>query len=192
MHTRRFFIGIALATMVFLNLEADSVDAQTPKSEARPWRALLAERIPAYGHRNWIVIADSAYPSQTRAGIETVVTDASQLEVIKTVLTALDGVKNVRPIIHLDEELAHVPDADAPGASNFRKELDKLLTGRGATASPHEKIIDKLDEAGQKFKVLVLKTDFAVPYTSVFIELGCGYWSAEAEQRLREAMKAKK
>ena len=29
-----------------------------------------------------------------------------------------------------------------------------------------------------------------IPYTSIFFELDCGYWSAEAEQRLREAIAA--
>jgi hypothetical protein len=27
-----------------------------------------------------------------------------------------------------------------------------------------------------------------VPYTTVFFELDCGYWPAEAEKRLRQAM----
>jgi hypothetical protein len=27
-----------------------------------------------------------------------------------------------------------------------------------------------------------------LPYTSVFLQLDCGYWSADAERRLREAM----
>jgi hypothetical protein len=27
-----------------------------------------------------------------------------------------------------------------------------------------------------------------IPYTSVFFELDCGYWNAEAEERLREAI----
>jgi hypothetical protein len=27
-----------------------------------------------------------------------------------------------------------------------------------------------------------------MPYTSVFVELDCGYWSDAAEQRLRKAM----
>jgi hypothetical protein len=55
---------------------------------------------------------------------------------------------------------------------------------------PHEQIIDKLDSAGAKFNVLVLKTNLVLPYTSVFFELDCGYWGAEQEQRLRDAMKA--
>jgi hypothetical protein len=37
---------------------------------------------------------------------------------------------------------------------------------------------------------LIVKTDMTIPYTSVFFELDCGYWNAEAEQRLRQAMLA--
>jgi hypothetical protein len=28
----------------------------------------------------------------------------------------------------------------------------------------------------------------AIPYTSVFLQLDCKYWSAESEQKLRQAM----
>jgi len=32
----------------------------------------------------------------------------------------------------------------------------------------HEQIISRLDEAGQTFRVLIIKTDMTLPYTSVF------------------------
>ena len=57
-----------------------------------------------------------------------------------------------------------------------------------ATRLPHEQIIHKLDQAAEMFRVLILKTDGTIPYTSVFFELDCGYWNADAEQRLRQAM----
>ncbi len=41
---------------------------------------------------------------------------------------------------------------------------------------------------GKTFHILVLKTRMTIPYTSVFIRLECGYWSADAEKRLRAAM----
>ena len=47
-----------------------------------------------------------------------------------------------------------------------------------------------LDAAGRAFRVLLLKTTLALPYTSVFVELDCGYWSAEAEAALRAAIAA--
>ena len=36
------------------------------------WEQLLEERLPLFGHRNWIVVADAAYPAQCRPGIETI------------------------------------------------------------------------------------------------------------------------
>ena len=53
---------------------------------------------------------------------------------------------------------------------------------------PHEQIIAKLDQSAQVFRVLIIKTEMTIPYTSVFFELDCGYWNADAEQRLREAI----
>ena len=152
------------------------------------WRAKLDAAVPLYGHRNWIVIADSAYPLQTREGIETVVTNASQFEVLRAVLAKLDESKHVTPIIWTDEELKFVPDADAVGASAFRDHLAQLMHNRRLRAMPHEQIISELDKAGQTFKVLILKTTMTIPYTSVFLQLDCAYWSPEAEQRLRAAM----
>src|ERR1700733_11277413 len=40
------------------------------------WKTVLVDRLPLYGHRNWIVIADSAYPAQTASGIETIYSNA--------------------------------------------------------------------------------------------------------------------
>jgi hypothetical protein len=36
----------------------------------------------------------------------------------------------------------------------------------------------------------VLKTDLTIPYTSVFIQLNCKYWSNDAEKRMRQKMNA--
>ena len=133
-------------------------------------------------------MVDSAYPAQARASIETVATGAEQLDVARAALEAVDAASHVRPIIYLDAELEHVAEADAPGIDAYRTELKQLLAGRRVQSMPHEDIIAKLDEAGKTFRVLILKTDLALPYTSVFVQLDCGYWSAEAEEKLRKAM----
>jgi hypothetical protein len=54
---------------------------------------------------------------------------------------------------------------------------------------PHEEILGMIGESGKSYKVLVLKTTMAMPYTSVFLQLDCKYLSTEQEQRLRQAMK---
>ena len=157
-------------------------------SMSQNWRQVVAERLPLYGHRNWVVIADSAYPAQSRAGIETVVSGADQMDVLKQVLSALASSRHVRPIVYTDRELSFVPEQDAPGIGSYRQQLSALLKGRAVQFLPHEEIISKLDQAGQTFRVLIIKTNLTIPYTSVFLQLDCAYWNAEAEQKLRAAM----
>ena len=152
------------------------------------WRQRLAAELPVLGHRNWIVIADAAYPAQSGQGIETIYTGNSQLEVVKTVLAALDGTRHVKPVVYVDAELSRVPDALAPGVEKYRSDLKQLLGARAAQAVPHLELIQKLDGAGKTFRVLILKTDLVLPYTSVFLELDCGYWGTEQEKKLREAI----
>ena len=148
------------------------------------------------GHRNWIAVVDSAYPLQTSGGIETVETGADQLDVVQTVLDSIGKSRHVRPVIFTDAELKAVPESDAAGVTAYRESLSKLLSevqgGKmEAQAMPHEDIIAKLDEAGKTFHILVLKSTMTIPYTSVFIQLDCGYWTGEQEKRLRERMRAK-
>ena len=158
-------------------------------SETEPaWRQTLEHRLPLLGHRNWIVIADSAYPLQSREGIETIATEADHFTVLRTVLAMLRQSKHVRPIVYLDAELPFVADDDAPGIAAYRHELDKILKNQPPKSLSHEKVIAKLDQSARTFHVLILKTNMALPYTSVFIELDCGYWSSEAEDRLRNYM----
>lgn len=157
---------------------------------AGDWQQTLHRELPLLGHRNWIVIADSAYPWQTAPGVQTIETGKGQLEVTRIVLEALSHTRHVRPVIMTDSELPYVAEKDAPGIGAYRESLGKLLGSRNVKSLPHEEIIRKLDEAGKTFHVLLLKTDHTQPYTSVFLQLECGYWSAEAEKNLRAAMSA--
>lgn len=153
------------------------------------WQQTLEDILPLYGHRNWIVIADSAYPAQARAGIETIASNAGQLEVAEKVLAALTASKHVKPIIYTDQELAFVPESDAPGITAYRQRLVDLLSSREVSVVPHEQIISRLDEAAQTFRVLIIKTEMTIPYTSVFMQLDCAYWNGNAEAALRKAMR---
>jgi len=149
----------------------------------------LAAALPRLGHRNWIVIADAAYPEQIGGGIETVSIGGDQLAAVAAVLKAVDAARHVDAVPLVDAELAAVSETDAPGVGDYRAKLDTLLEGRPVDKLPHEEIIRQLDEAGKLFRVLVIKTDMTVPYTSVFLRLECGYWSPEKEARLRESLK---
>ncbi len=153
-------------------------------------REELRSRIAMYGHRNWIVVADSAYPAQSGLGIETIKASGGLVAVLEQVLHQLKEVRHVTPIVWRDEELAFVPEADAPGVKRLREVLDLRLAGWPTHALKHEQIISKLDEAGKLYRVLIIKTDEVIPYSSVFLQLDCAYWGPEAETRMRRAMGA--
>ena len=155
----------------------------------RGWESVITDRLGALGHRNWIVVADSAYPKQVAAGVETLPTGEDHFLVLKTVLDAISCTEHVRPIVHIDAELQYLSEDDAPGIEAFREELAQQLTSQDVQSHSHEEIIGKLDEAGKRFHVLLLKTNLTLPYTTVFLQLDCGYWSDEAEQNLRRSIK---
>lgn len=164
--------------------------ASTSPAPRPAWRASLDERLPLFGHRNWIVVADSAYPWQASAGIETIDTAEEHFAVVRRVLEAIAGSRHVRPVVHIDAELPFVAEVHAPGITACRQALADALSGIETVSLPHEDIIGLLDEAGRAFRILLLKTTLALPYTSVFLRLDCGYWSAEAEEALRAAITA--
>lgn len=145
--------------------------------------------LPLLGHRNWILIVDSAYPLQISPGIETIETGEGLPEVASDVLKVVDRSIHVRPDVYMDAELPFIDGSDAPEVSRYRSTIRTVLGERKVTSLPHEQLLQKISEAGSTYKILVLKTNETIPYTSVFLRLDCKYWSDEAEARLREAMK---
>jgi hypothetical protein len=164
--------------------------ADAPRLTKPDWERQLHALLPVFGHRNWIVVADSAYPSQSKPGIETIVSGGGQLEVARKVLDAINATRHVRANVYLDQELKFVAEADSNGVSRYREQLGELLKDANRIDMLHEQIIAKLDQVSQVFRVLIIKTDLTIPYTSIFFELGCAYWPADAEDRMRKAMTA--
>lgn len=154
-----------------------------------PWQQKLEQELALLGHRNWILIVDSAYPLQVSPGVETIETGADQLHVTRDVLEALDHSIHVTPNVYLDAELPFVTDQAAPGVGVYRGHLKEILKDRPVKSLPHETLIKQINDAGQTFHILVLKTTMAIPYTSVFLQLDCKYWPPAAEQQLRQAMR---
>lgn len=187
----RKLLTVLVLCLTFLPVSGHAGGSARATQQPNNWRARLHQELPLLGHRNWIAVVDSAYPLQTSAGIETVETDADQLDVVKAVLDEVTKAKHVRSVVFTDAELQVVPESDAAGVTAYREAVAKLLGKADAQSLPHEEIIAKLDEAGKTFHILVLKTKLTIPYTSVFMRLDCGYWTAEQEKRLREKMSAK-
>jgi len=162
-----------------------SVALTVPTHAQDSWQTKVSQSMPLLGHRNWILIVDSAYPLQSSPGVETIETNASHFDVLRYVLGAINSSIHVRPLIYMDKELPFVSDDDAPGASAYRTQVAQMLADYTIESIPHERVIAQVDETSKQFHVLVLKTTMTIPYSSVFIRLDCKYWSADAERRMR-------
>jgi D-ribose pyranose/furanose isomerase RbsD len=167
---------------------ADTETAEN-QSAAPSWEDVFYDELPALGHRNWIVVADSAFPLQISPGMEVVVANEDHFVVLEQVLKAISESGHVRPKIYLDRELAYVPEALAPGMDACRKRIETMLAKYEVKPVLHEELISRMDQVAKTFKILMIKTNLALPYTTVFMELDCGYWSPENEVKMREAMK---
>ena len=177
--------GMAWVTMprgLAQDVNRDSVQRQD-------WKATLRDRLPLLGHRNWILVVDSAYPLQTAPGMEVVETHTGLLPTLTEALAQIGESRHVRANVFEDAELKDIPDSDAPGIAGFRNNVQTVLRGaklaNAPTALPHLTLIGKVADASKDFRILVLKSDEALPYTSVFLQLDCKYWSDQAEKRLR-------
>ncbi len=159
-------------------------------TDSSGWDRRLQQRLGLLGHRNWIGVVDAAYPLQTSPGIEMIDTGAPATAVIQAVLAVLGMALHVRPVAYTDSELEFVAEEDAVGVTAYRWDLEQLLAGVTRHRWLHSQIIARLSEAGKEFNILLLKTTLVIPYTSVFLELDCGYWPAAAEVKLRAAMAA--
>ncbi len=164
----------------------------TCKNSRPDWEQTLLNRVDIFGHRNWIVVADSAYPKQSSEGIDTMVANEEHLEVLVKVLQVIEDAPHVKGTIMMDQELEVIPEALVPGISKYRAELGELTKGKEAKHMAHEEIIAELDHASKIFNILILKTNMTLPYTSVFIQLDCGYWNARSEEQLRSLIQETK
>lgn len=164
---------------------------ETTTSASENWKTEVEKTIQLFGHRNWIVVADGAYPKQSNPAIKTITVDANQLEVVQFVNEVIKKSSHVRANIFLDKEMAFVAEKDAKGIDKYRTDLNKILETKKVQTMLHEDIIKELDNSAKIFDVLIIKTNLSIPYTSVFFQLDCGYWNAEAENNLRTNLNAK-
>jgi L-fucose mutarotase/ribose pyranase (RbsD/FucU family) len=134
--------------------------------ESESWEFRLERLLPLFGHRNWIVVADAAYPAQSKPGIETIFTGRDHTEVLGRVLDAISASRHVRANIYLDAELKPVAEADALGVNALRSEMTRKLAGKNTRELAHEQIIARLDQAGNGNAEIVANGIIGLPHNS--------------------------
>jgi L-fucose mutarotase/ribose pyranase (RbsD/FucU family) len=164
------------------------VSCQSQQAEEPAWEDKLQATVENFGHRNWILVVDKAFPALSSKDIEVVNTDTSMTTVLKKTLDLTARSSHVKPIVYIDQEFAFITEGQIPGIENIRRDLHASIMEFQPRTIAHEEVFSLVTEKSAMFKVLVLKTTEVIPYSSVFIELDCRYWSAEQEKALRDRM----
>lgn len=155
-------------------------------------RARIAPNLLQLGARNWVVVADPAAPLPAGTGIVSINVPANTVETFREVLDLLEIEGALVPRIWVSHELNVVPEERAPGIEEHRRELAKLLLGR-FYYEVNSRVIDmQLAQAAKDFRILYIRTNTRLPYSSIAIELDSGYWGpdaeAEVQRRLQQLM----
>ena len=156
------------------------------------WKSKFNETLSLLGHRNWIVVVDKAYPQQIGQGVLTIDTNENLDTVLDYVLSKVEEAPHVKPIVYTDLELKYMDDYLSPGAEDMRNTIyeviHKYVEGNLNCLHHNKELFPRFEKVAEQFSILVLKTNCTIPYTSVFLELDCGYWSNEKERLLRFKM----
>lgn len=177
---------ILMVTVILIGCATEPTPAQ--KQETSDWQQTFDEQLQLNGHRNWILVVDKAFPQQP--GMKIINTNQKLLPVLEKVLAKIKSSTHVKPIIYNDAELQYITDSLAPGASQYKADLQKVLANFTTNPLLHDSVFVKMDAAARLFTITVLKTEEVIPYSSVFLQLDCAYWGADQERKLREIMKA--
>ncbi|MFY7901148.1 MAG: hypothetical protein ACOVNY_13250 [Chitinophagaceae bacterium] len=173
-----------------------TVACNTPKSNAnnettnhKNWKTVFEDKLPLLGHRNWILVVDKAFPVQNAAGIEYINSNENLLPTLEYVLNKVNNSSHVKPIIYQDKELGFITEEQSKGITKFIENSKVILSNQPVNTILHDSVFKKLDVESKLFKILVIKTNEIIPYTSVFMQLDCAYWNEEKERNLRTKIK---
>jgi D-ribose pyranose/furanose isomerase RbsD len=187
MKSSKYAIVVALLICIVQSCKPKPIETNT--TTAIEWKTALKSQLSALGHRNWILIVDKAFPAQHAEGIVTIDTHEDLLKVVDYTMQQIDTSTHVKPIVYTDRELSYITKKQVPTINDYRKLLTEIIGKNQPKMIMHDSVFLKIDEASKLFNILVLKTNEVIPYSSVFIQLDCKYWTSEKEKQLRESMK---
>lgn len=152
------------------------------------WQDKLEETLPLLGHRNWLLVVDKAYPAQTAPGVELIQTGGELPDVLRHTVNRIKAARHIKPQVFQDSELQYLTDSMVKGITALRNTTAEILGTLPRGYLPHDSLLRRTAEDGARYRIWVLKTECLLPYTSVFLQLDCGYWNAVQEADLRGRM----
>jgi D-ribose pyranose/furanose isomerase RbsD len=181
-------LSLACTSLALLFIVGPSLAPTASSPATADWQTTLHQRLPVYGHRNWIIVSDAAFPAYSQSGIATIVANQDLPSVLNYVAQAISSSKHVRATAFLDQELQFVQEKDYPGVTHLRQEITTAFVKHNLSSIPHSEVLSKIDDARKTFRVLLIKTNTTIPYTSVYMRLDCGYMTDEVENKIRNAV----
>ena len=137
------------------------------------------------------MIGEAALPTPSRRGLRVIQVDADIPDVLDGLEQVIEEKHHLKPRIYLTAEIGKVPYDYAPGVKEHRADLKEALHGRETVVLDNDILMSLVNDTRKSYRVLVIKTRTALPYSSVFVELGSGYWDADSEAELRRLMEKK-
>lgn len=183
--------SILLLISVFL-----AASCQSPQKKAfvcaedENWEKRLSDELPLLGHRNWILVVDKAFPMPAKSeGFVIINSNEEPLKVLSKTIELISDQPHIQPLFHNDLELNYIKEDWVEGVCAYRDELSKLIDDKNIKQLPHDDIFEQFSDGGSRFRTVIIKTNGLIPYSSVFIELDCGYWNSSYEEALRDSIK---
>jgi D-ribose pyranose/furanose isomerase RbsD len=186
MKSIKYFALFSILTYIVPGCNPNTLESKP--TEDREWKKEFQSRLSLFGHRNWILIVDKAFPMQNGSGISVINSNEGLLPVLTYVLGEIDSSSHVKPIIYQDKELSFITEAQSNGVGELRESLKKVFGNQKVQQIMHDSVFFKIDEAAKLFNVLIIKTNETIAYSSVFLQLDCAYWNEENERTLRSVM----
>ncbi|MDE3234557.1 MAG: hypothetical protein KGO81_01290 [Bacteroidota bacterium] len=184
----KYFLVALVIGACFIMTECNYASKPT-MYESKPglstWEGQFEKELPMLGHRNWVLVVDKAFPEQNSPGIEYIYANDSLLSVLRQVVDKINRSTHVKPTIYQDKELNYLTESQVKGVNQFRQATKSIFGRQPVEIMLHDSVFKKLNTESQLFKILVIKTNETIPYTSVFLQLNCAYWDNDREKQLR-------
>lgn len=181
--------NLLILIFIWAGTSYGQVNIRTENDLTDNWKKQLNLQLQLLGHRNWILVVDKAFPAQNAAGIVTINTGEALLPVLQYTLDQINSSTHVKPLIFTDKELNYITVPQVPEIENFKNKLFEIIPKEQAQTMLHDSVFVKIAKASELFRIVVLKTEQVIPYSSVFLQLDCKYWPTENEKQLRESMR---
>jgi len=75
----------------------------------RPWVGSIRNELGYLGARNWVVIAEAAFPVHSRRGLKVIQVDEDIPEVLKGLEEVIEEKHHVKPRVYVTTEIGEIP-----------------------------------------------------------------------------------